>query len=70
MALKITKLTQRRPVYDITVENNHNFYANGIVVHNCNEIHLPTNEDRTAVCCLSSVNLEKFDEWKDTTMYS
>ncbi len=68
MALKITKLTQRRPVYDITVENNHNFYANGIVVHNCNEIHLPTNEDRTAVCCLSSVNLEKFDEWKDTTM--
>ena len=34
----------------------------------CNEIHLPTNEDRTAVCCLSSVNLEKYDEWKDTTM--
>ncbi len=34
----------------------------------CNEIHLPTNEERTAVCCLSSVNLEKFEEWKDTTM--
>jgi ribonucleoside-diphosphate reductase alpha chain len=34
----------------------------------CNEIHLPTNEDRTAVCCLSSVNLEKYDEWKDTTL--
>ena len=34
----------------------------------CNEIHLPTNEDRTAVCCLSSVNLEKFDEWKDTSL--
>jgi len=31
----------------------------------CNEIYLPTNEDRTAVCCLSSVNLEKWDEWKD-----
>ena len=29
----------------------------------CSEITLPTNEDRTAVCCLSSVNLEKFDEW-------
>jgi ribonucleoside-diphosphate reductase alpha chain len=29
---------------------------------------LPTNNDRTAVCCLSSVNLEKFDEWKDTLM--
>jgi ribonucleoside-diphosphate reductase alpha chain len=34
----------------------------------CNEIHLPTNENRTAVCCLSSVNLEKFDEWKNTSM--
>ena len=34
----------------------------------CNEIHLATDEDRTAVCCLSSVNLEKFDDWKDTDM--
>lgn len=34
----------------------------------CNEIHLVTSEDRTAVCCLSSVNLELYDEWKDTTM--
>lgn len=34
----------------------------------CNEIHLPTSRDRTAVCCLSSVNIEKFDEWKDTNM--
>ena len=34
----------------------------------CNEIHLPTSQDRTAVCCLSSVNIEKFDEWKDTNM--
>ena len=34
----------------------------------CNEIHLATDESRTAVCCLSSVNLEKYDEWKDTKM--
>ena len=34
----------------------------------CNEIHLPTSEDRTAVCCLSSVNLEHYEYWKDTTM--
>ena len=34
----------------------------------CNEIHLPTSADRTAVCCLSSVNIEKFDEWRDTDM--
>ena len=32
----------------------------------CSEITLPTNEDRTFVCCLSSLNLEKFEEWKDT----
>ena len=30
----------------------------------CSEIVLPTNEERTAVCCLSSVNLEYFDKWK------
>ena len=29
----------------------------------CSEITLPTNEERTAVCCLSSVNLEYFDIW-------
>lgn len=31
----------------------------------CSEIILPTNKDRTAVCCLSSLNLEYFDEWKN-----
>lgn len=39
----------------------------GLKVHHsnlCSEITLPTNEERTAVCCLSSVNLEYFDEWK------
>lgn len=43
----------------------------GLKIHGsnlCNEIHLATNEERTAVCCLSSVNLEKFDEWKDSEM--
>lgn len=30
----------------------------------CSEIILPTSVERTAVCCLSSVNLEYFDEWK------
>jgi len=31
----------------------------------CSEIILATDRTRTAVCCLSSVNLEYFDEWKD-----
>ena len=30
----------------------------------CSEITLPTDEERTAVCCLSSVNLEYYDQWK------
>jgi len=34
----------------------------------CQEITLPTNDERTAVCCLSSLNLDKFDEWKDTSL--
>lgn len=34
----------------------------------CNEICLMTSNKRTAVCCLSSLNLDKFDEWKDTTL--
>lgn len=34
----------------------------------CNEIHLATNDERSAVCCLSSLNLEKYDEWKNTSL--
>lgn len=34
----------------------------------CSEITLMTNARRTAVCCLSSLNLEKYEEWKDTTL--
>ena len=30
----------------------------------CNEIHLPTSSKKTAVCCLSSVNLEYYREWR------
>lgn len=35
----------------------------------CSEIILPTNKERTAVCCLSSVNLEYYDEWKDNELF-
>ena len=44
----------------------------GLNVHHsnlCTEIVLPTDEHRTAVCCLSSVNLEKFDEWKNNNLF-
>jgi len=44
----------------------------GLKVHHsnlCSEITLPTDKDRTAVCCLSSVNLEEYDQWKDNEMF-
>jgi ribonucleoside-diphosphate reductase alpha chain len=44
----------------------------GLKVHQsnlCSEIILPTNEERTAVCCLSSLNLETYDEWKNEPMF-
>ena len=40
----------------------------GLQVHHsnlCSEITLATDEERTAVCCLSSVNLEYYDKWKN-----
>ena len=44
----------------------------GLKIHQsnlCSEIILPTNKDRTAVCCLSSVNLEHYDSWSKNTMF-
>ncbi len=49
----------------------HKGMFNGILAGNCSEITLPTGIDhlgnmRTAVCCLASLNLETYDEWKDS----
>ena len=44
----------------------------GLKIHQsnlCSEIILPTNKDRTAVCCLSSVNLEYYDAWSRDSMF-
>lgn len=44
----------------------------GLKIHGsniCVEIELPTSADRTAVCCLSSLNLDYYDEWKDNQMF-
>jgi ribonucleoside-diphosphate reductase alpha chain len=44
----------------------------GLKVHHsnlCSEITLATDEERTAVCCLSSVNLEYYDEWKEVPSF-
>ena len=67
--ITIEYIDETEDVYDITVEDNHNFYANDILVHNCSEISLVTSKERTAVCCLSSGNLEYYDDWKDNKQF-
>lgn len=65
--IKIEYLEKEIPVYDITVEDNHNFYANGVLVHNCLEITLPTSplnsledfQGQVPLCTLAGVNLGK-----------
>jgi len=65
--LKIEYLEEEIPVYDITVEGTHNFFANDILVHNCQEITLPTNPishiddnlGEIALCILSAINVGK-----------
>ena len=44
----------------------------GLIVYHsnlCSEITLATNEKKTAVCCLSSPNLETWDDWKDDDLF-
>lgn len=58
----IEEIDEEYPVYDFTVEDNHNFFANGILVHNCTEILENTEASPTGAgtyfnCFLSSVNL-------------
>jgi ribonucleoside-diphosphate reductase alpha chain len=47
------------------------YKENGLKVHMtniCSEITLHTDESHSFVCCLSSLNLAKYDEWKDTNL--
>lgn len=61
--LRITKC-ENEPVFDITVEKNHNFYANGILVSNCVEINQAISplkgindpDSDIGVCVLSAIN--------------
>ena len=64
--LLIEEVDYLEDVYDITVEDNNNFFGNDILVHNCTEITLFSDDEHTYTCVLSSLNLAKYDEWKDT----
>jgi len=71
--LKIEYLEEEIPVYDITVEGTHNFFANDILVHNCQEITLPTKpiqhiddpNGEIALCILSAINIGKIKNHED-----
>ena len=69
LKIKRIKLDKKIPVYDLKVPETENFSANGFSVHNCTEITLATDKQRTAVCCLSSLNLDYWYEWKDNYQF-
>ncbi|MAD98214.1 MAG: ribonucleoside-diphosphate reductase subunit alpha [Flavobacteriaceae bacterium] len=47
---------------DVYKDNKHEIYASNL----CTEIMLPSNDNWSFVCCLSSINLLHYDKWKDT----
>lgn len=52
------------------IPEHHKFLGLDVVTSNlCSEITLPTSKERTAVCCLSSLNLEYFDEWHNNPLF-
>lgn len=58
MKIKKIIVLKNEDVFDITVANNHNFFANGVLVHNCTEV---TSEDDSDVCNLGSVNMANIE---------
>jgi ribonucleoside-triphosphate reductase len=60
ISIKSIELSPNEDVYDITVKNNHNFFANGLLVHNCVEIGmLPKTESGESgfqYCNLTEIN--------------
>ncbi len=64
--VKIEKLSGLHPVYCPTITSTGKFaLANGLMTGN-SEITLYTDPDHSFVCCLSSLNLVRWNEWKDT----
>ena len=56
---------------NVNKQNPEMYKNNGLKVHMtniCSEITLHTDESHSFVCCLSSLNLSKYDEWKDTDL--
>jgi len=54
------------PTYCFTEPKKHMAVFNGILTGNCDEITLFSDENHTFTCVLSSMNVAKWDEWKNT----
>ena len=56
---------------NVNKANPESYKENGLKVHMtniCSEITLHTDENHSFVCCLSSLNLARYEEWKDTNL--
>lgn len=58
--------SSREPTYCVNEPKRHKVVFNSQLTGNCSEIMLHSDEEHTFVCCLSSLNLAKWNEWKDT----
>lgn len=58
------KDTANRNTVDVYKDKGHTIHASNM----CSEIMLPSNEDWSFVCCLSSINMVHYDAWKDTDL--
>jgi len=59
-------LEDKQDVYCTTVNTTHMFALSiGLLSSNCTEIILPNDDKHSYVCVLSSLNVAKYDEWKD-----
>lgn len=57
----------KEDVFCVKIEKDEPYWVcNGVITHNCSEIIEYTGEDKSFVCCISSMNLLHFDKWKDT----
>lgn len=86
ISLNRIKLEHPIEVFDITVDQAHSFFANGIVVHNCQEIALPTEPydsvtglydadnriGEVGMCALSAINVARTNpsEYEDVAYYA
>lgn len=61
IAAVVEKVEETEDVYDITVKDNHNFFADGILVHNCCEISLKDAQ----FCNLTEINVSDVEDQDD-----